>query len=91
LILDFAVFGAAGYKEYTILDGRTGRCLDDQRIFYADSDRGFYRAYIVGGNGQPYLWDRRTKERAGPETPEKYRELAWEQVHRPIAIFKKGS
>ena len=80
-----------GFESYTVLDAETGRCLDAHRIFYADSDRGFYRAYITGADGQTYTWDRRTKERATVDTPDKYVEVAWEQVHRRIAIFKKGT
>jgi hypothetical protein len=78
------------HLDYTILDGNTAQCLDGERIFYADSDRGFYRRYLVDKDGASYVWDRRTKQRANSSTPEKFQEAAWETVRRPIAIFKKG-
>jgi hypothetical protein len=75
---------------YTILDAATGRCLDGDRLFYADSDRGFYRRYLSDEAGKTYFWDRRTKTPAAADTPEKFKEVAWETVRRPIAIFRKG-
>jgi hypothetical protein len=77
-------------KGYTVLDAHTGRCLDTDHVFYADSDRGFYRRYLTDALGRPYFWDRRTKEPATKDTPDAFKEIAWETVRRPIAIFKKG-
>jgi hypothetical protein len=85
VILDY-VKEALGNK-YTVLDAQTGKSLDDDLVFYVDSDRGFYRHYIKGPSDQPYYWDRRTKEQAIEETPKKYLELAWKQVNRSVVIF----
>jgi hypothetical protein len=76
-------------RGYTILDAETGRCLDGDRLFYADSDRGFYRRYLGDPDGKTYFWDRRTRQPATGDTPEKFKEVAWETVRRPIAIFRK--
>jgi hypothetical protein len=78
------------YRSYTILDAHTGRCLDQEYIFYVDSDRGFYRRYLVDSLNRAYFWDRRTKQPAKEDTPDKFKEVAWETVRRPVAIFKKG-
>jgi hypothetical protein len=74
-------------RGYTILDAATGRCLDNDRVFYADSDRGFYRHYLNDANGRSYMWDRRTKLPATDDTPKQFCEVAWATVRRPIAIF----
>jgi hypothetical protein len=75
---------------YTILDAATGRCLDNDRLFYVDSDRGFYRRYLSDDRGNTYTWDRRTRTPSTPDTPAKFREMAWETVRRAVAIFRKG-
>jgi hypothetical protein len=79
------------YTGYTILDALTGRCLDDQYIFYADSDRGFYKRYLVDDKNRAWFWDRRTRQKADGDTPDQFKEVAWELVRRPIAIFKKAT
>jgi hypothetical protein len=86
MILDVST---GNQKGYTVLDAHTGQCLDGH-TFYADSDRGFYRRYLLDALNRPYFWDRRTKQPADKDTPEAFKEVAWETVRRPIAIFKKG-
>jgi hypothetical protein len=87
MILDVRQDALALTCRYTIHDAMTGESLDNNLIFYADSDRGFYRCYLKDQTGNPYLWDRRIKQPPIPQTPQKYIEMAWEQVNRPIAIF----
>jgi hypothetical protein len=78
-------------RGYTILDAATGRCLDKEHIFYADSDLGFYRRYLTDEQNNTYWWDRRTRQKATMDTPDRFREVAWTTVRRSIAIFKKES